>query len=352
MLLGGRSTRTPVSPCGRGAGADGAARQNRAAEVGWPPAWFSLAAALAAEGLAAEKPHPRVWTQSLAVIALPQWESFLRSADASLAEKPYAEPAGYPSAAFDVDEWRRIDTPAKAGSSHLARVALAYRVTGEAKYLEGAHRWMLMLASWDPRGVTSHRLRQPNGSSGNDAASMPILDRMSLAWDWAGDQLTAEERAKVLAAMRERGNQVLDLLQRIDSRTHPFSNHEGGVLAFLGDAGISFLGDLPDAKRWLDYVLRGYPASYPAWGGDEGGWAQGLSYWDAATTTLSNGRMLTFIRILTQQTTRMCSVFTVISCSGPISSRSSASRSRPISPVQTMPMPGWLLMLRLRVALW
>ncbi len=209
----------------------------------------------------------------------PQWKAFLETADASLAEKPYAEPAGYPSAEFNVDEWRRIYTPAKNGSSHLSRLALAYRVTGDAKYSAAARRWMLALASWDPRGATAHKVRQPNGSEGNDEASMPILDRMSLAWDWVGDQLTGEERAKVLSAMAERGNQVLELLKRIDFLTHPFSNHEGRVLAFLGNAGVSFLGDIPDAEKWLDYVLRCYLTAYPGWGGDEGGWAQGLSYW-------------------------------------------------------------------------
>ncbi len=210
---------------------------------------------------------------------LPRWKAFLEEADASLAEQPYAEPAGYPSAEFNVDEWRRIYTPAKAGSSHLARVALAYRITGDRKYLEGARRWMLAFASWDPRGVSSHKVLQPNGSEGNDEASMPILDRMSLAWDWAGSELTPSEKAKVLAAMTERGNQVLELLKKIDFLTHPFSNHEGRVLAFLGNAGVSFLGDIPDAEKWLDYVLRCYLTAYPGWGGDEGGWAQGLSYW-------------------------------------------------------------------------
>ncbi|MCX6623087.1 MAG: DUF4962 domain-containing protein [Acidobacteria bacterium] len=140
---------------------------------------------------------------------------------------------------------------------------------------------MLTLASWDPRGVTSHDIPQPNGSDGNDEASMPILERMSFGWDWIGDQFTPEERAKVLAAMTERGNQVLLHLQKEEFLTHPFPNHSGRVLAFLGDAGFSFLGDIPDAEKWLDYVLRCYLTSYPGWGGDQGGWAQGLGYWSA-----------------------------------------------------------------------
>jgi hypothetical protein len=41
-------------------------------------------------------------------------------------------------------------------------------------------------------------------------------------------------------------------------------------IAFLGNAGIAFPGDLPDARRWLDYALRAYMTSSPGFGGDPG----------------------------------------------------------------------------------
>jgi len=210
-----------------------------------------------------------------------QWSVFLERTDRALAEKPYAEPAGYKGGKFNVDDWRRIFTPGKQGSAHVARAALAYRLTGEEKYLEGARRWMMNLANWDPKGIMSHDVAQSDGSEGNDEASMPMLERMSYAWDWMGDKLTPEEKRRVLEVMTERGNQVLRLLHKQDFLSHPFSNHEGRVLAFLGNAGLAFLGDIPDAEKWLDYVLRCYLTSYPGWGGDEGGWAQGTSYWAA-----------------------------------------------------------------------
>ena len=234
--------------------------------------------------------HPRLFLngnriaeirQAVAAGKVSWWKPFLSSADAAVVEPSYPEPAGYPSAKFSVDHWRRIFTPGKRASAHLTRTALAWKLTGDRKYLDAAKRWMLVLASWDPRGVTSHAVPQPNGSDGNDEASMPILERMSFGWDWIGSELTPEERAKVLAAMTERGNQVLAHLEKEDFISHPFPNHSGRVLAFLGDAGFSFLGDIPDAEKWLDYVLRCYLTSYPGWGGDQGGWAQGLSYWSA-----------------------------------------------------------------------
>ncbi len=223
-----------------------------------------------------------------------QSSDFLMAADAALIEKSYAEPGGYSGGDFSAAEWRRIYTPAKVGSAHLVRTALAYRLTSDPKYLAGARRWMTTLASWDPRGVTSYDVPQPNGSEGEDEAAMPILERMSLAWDWIGDELSAEERARVLSVMTERGNQVLHLLKKEDFLTYPtVSNHEGRVLAFLGDAGLAFLGDIPAADQWMDYVIRCYLTSYPSWGGDEGSWAEGISYWSEYV-----GWLTTFVQAL------------------------------------------------------
>ena len=42
---------------------------------------------------------------------------------------------------------------------------------------------------------------------------------------------------------------------------------------------MAFSGDVPESANWLDYSLRSYLTSSPGFGGDEGGWAQGVSYW-------------------------------------------------------------------------
>jgi hypothetical protein len=208
------------------------------------------------------------------------WKPFIQAADAALLEELYPEPEGYPPGPFSVVEWRRIFTPAKVGTAHIARTALAYRLTGDPKYLEAARRWMLNIASWDPRGPTSFRLKQTHGV-GNTEAAMPILDRMAMGWDWIGDKLTPEERQKIIAAMTVRGNDTLNTYKEQDFHSSPFSNHEGRLLAFLGNTALAFLGDIPEAEQWLDYVIRCYLTSYPGWGGDEGGWAQGMGYWSA-----------------------------------------------------------------------
>ena len=206
------------------------------------------------------------------------WKTFIEATARALEEKAYPEPRRSVSGSAD-SQWLQVFRAGKVGSAQLVRLALAYRITGDAKYLEGARRCLMALASWDPKGITSYRLPQRGGGKGDDEAAMPMLERMSLAWDWIGDQLSPPERSKVLAVMRERSNQVLETLQKEDFLSHPFENHDGRALAFLGEAGLAFLGDVPEADAWLDYVLRCYLTSYPSWGSDEGGWAQGVSYW-------------------------------------------------------------------------
>jgi len=218
---------------------------------------------------------------------VPFWKMCRTLADYALEEALYPEPAPYKDGEFEVSEWRRIYTPGKVGSAHAVRLALVWKLTGERRYLEAARKWLVHLAGWDPRGVTSHKLRQPDGSRGNDEASMPMLERMAIAYDWLAPELTRREKKLVLDCLRQRGDQVLDLLERQDFLSNPWSNHEGRVLAFLGLAGLSLLGDLPEAGNWLEYVLRCYLTSYPSWGGDDGGWGQGLSYWAAYVLWLS-----------------------------------------------------------------
>ena len=212
---------------------------------------------------------------------MPFWDFCRQLADSALTEPLYPEPAPYKDGKFEVSEWRRIYTPGKVGSAHMVRLALVWKITGEQKYLEGAKKWLAHIAGWDPNGITSHNLPLPDGSIGNDEAGMAILERMAITYDWIGDELDAEEKSQVLSSLRERGNQLLDYYTEKDFISAPWSNHAVRALAFTGLAGLSALGELPEAEKWLDYVIQCYLTSFPTWGGDDGGWSQGLSYWTA-----------------------------------------------------------------------
>ncbi|MFC2125260.1 DUF4962 domain-containing protein [Bacteroidota bacterium] len=219
--------------------------------------------------------------EQIAAGNMPFWEFCHHLADAAMMEPFYPEPAPYKDGKFDVSEWRRIYTPGKVGSAHMVRLALVWKITGEQKYLEGAKKWLVHMAGWDPNGITSYNLPLPDGSTGNDEAGMPMLERMAITYDWIGDKLNAEEKSLVLSSLKERGNQLLNYYTTNDFISEPWSNHAVRALAFTGLAGLSALGELPEAEKWLDYVIRCYFTSFPTWGGDDGGWSQGLSYWTA-----------------------------------------------------------------------
>ncbi len=149
--------------------------------------------------------------------------------------------------------------------------SFAYLMTGDKETGEAARKWMLHIASWDPKGATSAAI--------NDESSLPILYQMSRAYTWAYDALTPADREFIRGVMRIRGNEAYQILKRLPFESRPYSSHAGRSLGFLGETAIAFMGEIPEAAEWFDYVVRIFYAIYPAWGKDPGGWAEGHAYW-------------------------------------------------------------------------
>ncbi|MEQ6119174.1 DUF4962 domain-containing protein [Reichenbachiella sp. MALMAid0571] len=208
----------------------------------------------------------------------PLWELCRSLADSSMSLSLPPEPAPYKDSVFEVSEWRRIYRPAKIGTANMVRMGLIWSITKEQKYLEGAKQWLMHFASWNPDGITSFRVPQASGFVGNTEASMPMLERMAMVYDWIGEELSKDEKEVVLSSIRARGNQMLKRYEEHNFLSEPWDNHTVRSLAFTGLAGLATLGDLPDAEKWLEYVIKCYITSFPTWGGDDGGWSQGLAY--------------------------------------------------------------------------
>jgi hypothetical protein len=153
-------------------------------------------------------------------------------------------------------------------------IAFVYLMTGDKVYGEAARRWVLHLASWDPKGNTNFTL--------NCEAGKPMLFRPARAYDWAWDMFTAEERAKIQAVMRER---VIDAwnsseVQRgVGHLQKPYGSHANRTWHKIAEAGIAFIDEIPEAPQWLDYAVNKFFACYPVWSDDDGGWHEGVSYW-------------------------------------------------------------------------
>ena len=110
---------------------------------------------------------------------------------------------------------------------------------------------------------------------------MWMMMRGTRAYDWTCDLFTPEERAKIEPNMRARAAQFLKQLQRLPFESNPYNSHAGRLPGFLGECALSFIHEWPEARDWLEYATLLYYTSYPAWGGDDGGWQEGPGYWNA-----------------------------------------------------------------------
>lgn len=201
------------------------------------------------------------------------------SADKLLKSPPDAtEPPKYPEGTeYKSKEWKTIwwgnRRRAVALTNGAATLAFAYLLDGKQEYGEAARDLMMAFCAWDPKGSTNYRY--------NDEAAMPLLYYPSRAYTWAHDMFTEEEREKVRAVMRVRGN---DCYRHLRGRRHlwsPYASHSNRAWHWLGEVAVAFKDEIPEAGAWLDYIMTIFTTCYPVWGGADGGWHEGVAYWSS-----------------------------------------------------------------------
>jgi len=150
---------------------------------------------------------------------------------------------------------------------------LAYALSGDRKFGDEAKRRLLHFFAWDPNGSTS--------LSHNDEPAMWVMQRGTRAYDWVYGLFTPEERAKVEPVMKARCEQFVKRLTGMPFESRPYSSHPARDVGFLGEAALCFIHEWPEARGWLEYVLKIYWSVFPAWAADDGGWQEGPGYWNA-----------------------------------------------------------------------
>ncbi len=189
-----------------------------------------------------------------------------------------SEPPKYPPGMKRLTmEWRKIwwgnRVRTIAVTDGAARFAFTYLLTGNRKYAEEGKRLLLAACSWDPLGATDYRY--------NDEAGMPFAYFASRAYTWLFDVLSEQERAKVRQVMAVRGKRIYDHLRAANHTWRPYGSHRNRAWHYLGEVGIAFYGEIPDAARWLSYAMDVFYTVYPVWNDADGGWHEGPLYWSA-----------------------------------------------------------------------
>ncbi|MGI6082383.1 MAG: DUF4962 domain-containing protein [Limnochordia bacterium] len=202
------------------------------------------------------------------------WTNITKEAlKARVAVMPPEPPNAKPGGQLEITAWREGVSIASDILQRLHALGFAYLISEDEGYGLAGKELLLHVARWDPYGTSSRSL--------NDEISMRLLYGMSRAYDWLYPLLSAEERELVRETMRERGNDVYLTMRRGKFEDHLLDNHLVRSMGFLGEAAIAFMGEIPEAEEWFDYIVSLFVLKYPAFGGDEGGWSQGVSYWQS-----------------------------------------------------------------------
>jgi len=229
--------------------------------------------------------HPRLFIRpeqldslrQLAVNSAPHQKLFGRIrayADTLLGLPIMQEPPPFPEGqGFRYDLWRKYYDQARQMGQVLDFLGFCYLITGDTKYSDRVREWFKAEESWDLKGTTS--------MSYDDEVAMPILLCTARAYDWIYGTLTDQERQAVRDMLKVRGEQAYARWWEPAGPYHrqPYASHQTRLVNYMSQVGTVFYGELPEAQKWLSYVLPVATSFYPAWGGRDGGYSEGPNYW-------------------------------------------------------------------------
>jgi len=186
-----------------------------------------------------------------------------------------AEPPKYPPGTERLsEEWRTIWWGNRVYTINVlngaATLAFARLLGGKEEYGQAARRLLMAAVEWDPKGSTGYRY--------NDEAGMPYNYLFSRTYSFLNDLLSEDEKAKCRGVMAVRGKEMYDHL----APRHiwqPYGSHQNRAWHKLGEVGIAFLDEIPDATEWVWFAANVFFNAYPVWCDSDGGWHEGTSYW-------------------------------------------------------------------------
>lgn len=172
----------------------------------------------------------------------------------------------------------KVMNSTRAFNKGMTTCATTYLLTGDEKYGREARRRLLHLATWDPNGSTNlfH----------NDEPGHEIIRVMANTYDWIFPLLSEEDKKAVRDVLAVRMPQLYKILIDKPFEIHPYESH--AMDYYIGDlleACICMADELP-VEKMFEYVLQQlWSPFFPPYGGDDGGWCEGPSYWQWSTAT-------------------------------------------------------------------
>ena len=230
--------------------------------------------------------HPRLFTRpekldslrGLMETSMPHkdlYERIIAYADSLLiipiSKEPYKLTTIVENEIISRQQWRAQYEVARDWGQILDFLGFSYMMSGDDKYAERAKQWLLTFASWDINGNSSMKSM--------DEVAMPILLNGARAYDWIYDYLDDNERAIIREMLRIRGEEAYEVLQKCNYNYQPFISHPTRLINYMVQVGVVLHGEIKEADKWLGYVIPILTTFYPPWGGRDGGYSEGPSYW-------------------------------------------------------------------------
>ena len=171
---------------------------------------------------------------------------------------------------------RRVQNPVGLG---IPEAALAYKITGEKKYLDAAKKYMEAALSYDVWGYVYNK---PDV----DLAAGHLLYGLGWGYDLLYHDLTPTEREKYKAKLIRQARLLYDFYKPKSGKTYAYSqNHTFIPMTGLAVAAYALQGETPEANDWAALpraIYEGVLGTYS----DDGFYYEGIEYWIFSTPWL------------------------------------------------------------------
>ena len=205
-----------------------------------------------------------------------EFAALKKQCDALLNKPPVTEePPKYQpgnNSKTELDTWWGNRTKTIAVLENAALLAFVWQISGEERYAKLSKELLMAAAEWDPVGATGYRY--------NDEAGMPYNYHFSRTYSFLNSYLSEEERQKCREVMTVRGREMFNHLCPRHF-TSPYGSHQNRAWHFLGEVGVAFYDEIPEAEQWVWFAMNVFYSCYPVWSDAAGGWHEGVSYWNS-----------------------------------------------------------------------
>lgn len=194
-----------------------------------------------------------------------------------LPEPAMLPPPGDPTR---IEVYQRTFQTTRPFFREMYQLAQDYLLTGHEPSGQEARRRLLHIIAWDPRGSTS--------IGHNDEPATEVIRYCPLVYDWIYPLLSEADRRACLECLTVRMQEMMDRWRQRPFEKYPYESHNMGYyLPDMLGAALALAGDAPVESMLRYTMLQLWSPFYPPYGGADGGWNEGPSYWTWSATVFA-----------------------------------------------------------------